>query len=992
MKRFLLLLLLPLAALQTVLAQQIVSGRVVESETGEAAVQATVSLLRADSTLAANTVTNVSGDFQLKAPANGRYLLRVSYVGYDNLVKPVDIGGKPVKMGVLTIRPSSVMLKETQVTGHMAKVTVKEDTFIYNAGAYRTPEGSVVEELVKKLPGAEVASDGSITINGKKVQKVKIDGKEFMTGDTQTALKNLPTSIVEKIKAYDEKSDMSRISGIDDGNETTVLDFGLKPGQNRGFFGNADLAYGTEKRYAGRIMLAQFNSKLRLMGMGNANNVNDRGFSGRGFGGGRQGLQANKMAGLNVNYEERGLIKLDGSIRWNHGDGDTYTRTNSENFVAATFAASRRQNYSRSNSWNAQARVEWTPDTMTNIMFRPTASMSSNDGVAWNTSATFNDDPFTYTTDPLALALNLSVLTRGQQLDDRADSTLLVNYRTGSSLSYGDSKRLGGSLQLNRKLNATGRNITLRLEADYGRQNSQNVSTSEVLLAQLYRTLGKDSTNDYKTNRYNVTPTKSYNYSAQLNYSEPLARATYLQLSYRFQYRFNKSERSTYDFSAPPYTYDYTGYRPEYRYWDGYLERLGPLEGFRDPNLSRFSQYENYIHTADVTLRLVRQKWNFNVGVQVVPQMSHFRQEYRGRSTDTTRVVTNFTPTLRFRYRWNRQHQLRFDYRGSTSQPSMSDLLDIYDDSDPLNITRGNPGLKPSFTQSFRLNYNNYIQSHQRFIGGYLNFQTTSNSISQMVTYNTETGGRTSRPENISGNWNSSANLMFNTAIDTAGYFNVNSTTGFGYSHHVGYVNLNRAALAEKNFTNTTDINERLAASYRNDWIEFELEGAFTYQHSRNHLQPSSNLDTWRFSYGFNTNISLPWGMSLSTDLKMNSRRGYSDTALNTNELVWNAQIGQGFLKGKALTLTLQFYDILQKQSTLSRTINAMQRSDTEYNAITSYAMLHVIYRFNIFGSASARGQMRMRPDGPERGQRQGRGGRGGGGGSRGGGFDGPGF
>ena len=163
-------------------------------------------------------------------------------------------------------------------------------------------------------------------------------------------------------------------------------------------------------------MAAQFNSKLRVMGMGNANNVNDRGFSGRGFGGGRQGLQASKMAGLNVNYELRGKLKLDGSVRWNHSDGDTYTRSSSENFVANTFGNSQRQNYSRSNSWNAQGRVEWTPDTMTNIMFRPTASLSSNDGASWNTSATFNDDPYLYTTDPLALALGLATRTRaGEQ-------------------------------------------------------------------------------------------------------------------------------------------------------------------------------------------------------------------------------------------------------------------------------------------------------------------------------------------------------------------------------------------------------------------------------------------------------------------------------------------------------------------------------------------------------------------------------------------------
>ena len=166
----------------------------------------------------------------------------------------------------------------------------------------------------------------------------------------------------------------------------------------------------------------------------------------------------------------------------------------------------------------------------------------------------------------------------------------------------------------------------------------------------------------------------------------------------------------------------------------------------------------------------------------------------------------------------------------------------------------------------------------------------------------------------------------------------------------VGFVTLDRNSASQKNVTRSLNIGERLETSYRNNWLELSLDGSFNYTHSRNKLQSQANLDTWQFAYGGTVIVNMPWGTSLSTDLHENSRRGYNDKSMNTNELVWNAQLSQSFLRGKPLTLMLQFYDILDNQSNFSRTINAMQRSDTEYNSINSYAMLHVVYRFNMFG------------------------------------------
>ena len=966
MKKLLIALCLALTAVVTASAQGLkISGTLVDRDTKEGVMLATVQMLKSDSTYVKGVLSDDTGNFTITAPSAGTYILKFTSVGYTPLTKSVKVDGKSdVALGNITFGADAIMLKGAVVVGQAARVTVSEDTFVYNASAYRTPEGSVIEELVKRLPGAQVSDDGTVTINGKEVKKVLIDGKEFMTGDTKTALKNLPVSIIDRIKAYDEKSDLAKVTGIDDGEEQTVLDFGIKKGMNKGMFGNVDASAGTHSRYAERLMGAFFKDNTRIMLMGNLNNVNDRGFPGGGgrgrFGGGLNGLNTSKMAGANFNLEPSDKFKLDGSVRWNHSNGNVRTEQSTENFVSTmgSFSNSLNQSFTRSDSWDARMRLEWKPDTMTNIMFRPRFSYSTSDGRSSSTSASYNDDPYDYVDNPLSDE-SISLLD--------ADG-LMVNTRRNNSITYSDSKQVGAMLQVNRKLNSRGRNATVRADVSYSEGDSKNLSTSNVHLYQVLNELGNDST--YQTNRYNTTPTKTLNYSLQFTYSEPIFRAMFLQFSYKFNYKFNKSDRATYDFSNLGEDF-FADVANEYRGWGNYFSRLqNPLESYLDTDLSRYSEYKNYIHEFQLMLRVIREKYKFNVGVMVQPQRTRFIQNYQGISVDTVRNVVNVTPTLDFRYRFSKLSTLRVNYRGTTSQPGMTDLLDIVDDSDPLNITMGNPGLKPSFTNTLRVFYNNYIQDHQQAMMAHVNYSNTRNSISNMVTYDEQTGGRTTRPENINGNWNLSGAFMFNTALDSVGMWTVNTFTNIRYNNYVGYLALDRNSDSQKNTTKTVQVGEQLALSYRNSWLEVSLDGSLDYTHTRNLLQSQSNLDTWQFAYGGSFNFYLPWGMSVSTDLHQNSRRGYSDASMNTNELIWNAQLSQSFLKNNALTVSLQFYDILHQQSNFSRTINAMQRSDTQYNSINSYAMLHAIYRVNIFGGGSKGMQRSDRPGPPDGGPR----------------------
>lgn len=956
MKRSILSMLLMLVAIASLAQERLISGKITDRDTKEPVEQVTIQLLKTDSTYVSGAISNEQGLFHVNAPANGKYLLKITSVGYKPTVKRIQISeDKNLAMGNVVVGAEAIMLKGAVVTAMAQKVTLKEDTFVYNSAAYRTPEGSVVEELVKRLPGAEVSDDGTIKINGKEVKKILVDGKEFMTGDTKTALKNLPTSIIDKIKAYDEKSDLSKVTGIDDGEEQTVLDFGVKKGMNKGVISNIDLGVGNKNRYNMRGMGGYFANNNRFMLFANANNTSDRGFGGgpgRGFWGGANGLNASKMIGANYNYELKDKFKFNTSLRWNHSDGDVWSSRSSENFMgtSSSFSNSLSQSYSRSNSWNGNIRLEWMPDSMTNILFRPSISWSSSDGLSGSQSASYNKDPYTITTkDPLS----------EEGIEEMEKAEAMVNRQLSQGISYSESNNVRGMLQVNRKLGNKGRNITFRVDAKYTDKDSKSISLNNAKLYLVQTAEGKDST--YQTNRYNLTPSKNYSYAGQLTYSEPLWKATFLQFSYKFTYSYSKSDRSTYDFSKYAMSGDH-----EYRGWDSYLNPFaGHLNDYRDDDLSRFSEYRNYNHDIQVMMRFIRQKYNLNFGVMVQPQQSKYIQDYQGVHVDTVRNVVNVSPTLDFRYRFSKMSNLRINYRGTTSQPSISQLLDITDNSDPLNISMGNPGLKPSFTQNFRLFYNNFVQNHNKGIMTFVNFSTTNNSISNKVTYDETTGGRITRPENINGNWNAMGAFMFNCSIDSAGVWNVNTDTNLGYNNYVSYLSLDKQSDSQKNTTRSTTWRERLSFSYRNDWLELSLDGTLNYNHAKNKLQPTSNLETWQFSYGPSMTLTAPWGTSLNSSLSISSRRGYNDSSMNTDEFVWNAQLSQSFLKGKPLTIMLQFYDILRQQSTFSRAISATSRTDTEYNAVNSYAMLHVVYRLNLFGGKQARQGGPGGPGGP---------------------------
>lgn len=983
--RFLTLLILCMCSFVAMAQKVTVSGVVMDGSLNEPMTGASVVLLQPkDSAQSAGISTDLEGRFKLPAVKAGNYIMRISYMGfqtyYRNIVLPKN--NKSINLGTITLQENSKMMKEAEVTARVAQVEMKADTFVFNADAYRMPEGSMLEELVKKLPGAEIDDEGNIKINGKSVSKIMVDGKEYFQNDTKMALKNLPSKLIKKLKSYDKKSDYSRITGIDDGEEETVLDLSVKKGMKDGWVGNFDAAYGTEDRYSGKANVNRFMDNSYLSVIGSRNNVND--FGGR-WGGGGSGITTSTMGGATFAWENgkpeytAGLLKLGGNVRYSSRDSESETRTNSEMFLptgASQFSNSKNLGTNWSQSVNANFQIEWFPDSMTNILFRPNFSHSDGNSFSNNRSVTFNKNPFEAgLTDPVE---------EYKKMTDTEGIRVNGNERLNSGDNY--SNNVDASLQVNRRLGVPGRNITLNVDGAYSESDNKSYSRSMV---RYYQRTSDELNADYQNT---MSPSKNYSVQGRFSYTEPILKGTVLQLSYQAQYRFQDTNRdmSIYDkLEEALKDKDLTDVTAADLYYGTYKGMSFESYGIdltqlvRDTENSQYATYREFNQSVNLMFRHNSklengQEFNFNAGVNWQPQRTDMEYEKRGRYIDTTRHIQNWAPRLNFRWKISNTSQLRVRYNGRMSQPSMTNLIEVMDNSNPLRISTGNAGLKSSWNDNFNVDYNNYITEKQ--MGWYAGFRgdKTRRSISNATIYDTESGVNYSRPMNIDGAWSVRTWMGFNTALDKEKHFNLNWSQSINHANNVGYISskLNTGAqqflypvvdmnglfnymsennLLEKANTKSTDLGENLRINYRNDLLEVGVNGGMNYQHARNDMLASGNRDTWFFNYGGNVVVNMPWDMQFSSDISQQSRRGYDDASMNTNELIWNAQLSQNFLKQKNATVSVQWYDILRNRSSISRSLSATNRSDTWTNAIHSYVMVHFIYRFNLLGDKEAR-------------------------------------
>lgn len=922
MRRMLIGTMLVLGSMVSVFAQNkviAVSGRVAEEESKQPIEQATIQLLHLpDSTYAAGVATDKQGRFTLTKLKAGKYALKVSYIGFKTKTIAVSLQPStlPKSVGTVALASDAVMLKEAVITAEAPPVTVKADTTEYSAAAYPVPEGSMLEDLVKKIPGAKVDENGKITLNGKEIKKIMVDGKEFFSDDPKMSMKNIPVNMIEKVKAYDKKSDMARITGIDDGEEEAVLDLSVKKGMKKGWIGNLIAGYGSEERYEGGAMISRFKDDSSISVIASVNNTNNKGFSE--FGDAGQGMGGNAGAGLSkaqsvgLNFaKDTEKIEVGGNVQYGHSINDAERKTSTETFLGdkSSFEKSVNRSNRDRHDLRADFRLEWRPDTLTTFIFRPSASYSNTEAIS---------------------ALNSQTENTGHNL---------INKKEVSSSSKSHNWSFDGRLMMFRRLNNKGRNIFAGAKFGYSDSESDIFSNS---LGTFYKELEEDSVS--QVSRYTDRAGDSRNWSVSASYTEPVFKNHFLQLRYEFAHRKQFSQSLVYD-SLHVYPY------PDY------LER-----GYNNDLSTRVENFYD-THALNLSLRGIYTKLMYSVGMGLTPQSSLSQTTIGPNAAPDknfpTQHVLNWAPMVMFRYQFSKQETLMFRYRGRSSTPNIEDLQEVIDNTDPMNLRFGNPNLKPSFNNSFMLFYNKFVPNSMQSYSANVFYSNTLNSVANRLVYDVETGARKYYKENVNGNWNARGYFSFNTPLKNQ-KFTLSSNTNLGYSDAVSYTTLSKETEAVLSTTHHLTAGQRLSGAYRSDLFDLSINGGVDYNAVRNSKQVNSNRETFDYYVGGNSNLNLPWSVSLSSEVSCRFKEGYS-SGLNKNEVIWNAQLSKNFLKNNAATLRFKIYDLLKQQSNLTRTVSEIMMSDTEYNTLGSYFMVHFVYRFNTLGGKRGGGSDRSR-------------------------------
>ena len=492
------------------------------------------------------------------------------------------------------------------------------------------------------------------------------------------------------------------------------------------------------------------------------------------------------------------------------------------------------------------------------------------------------------------------------------------------------------------------------MSGGYGNSKGKSTNYSLTDYYQILAHNGGDSV--YHKVQYNENPQKNYNINTSIGYSEPIAYQTYLQLNYSYSYSFrdnSREVRSIFD----PYN-DILGVNE----WN-YTEFYDSPYTVRDKQQCNYTINHFHNHNANVQLRINRTRYELTVGGNIRPQVSKIDYQKGRIDTVLSRTVVNFSPTLRFRYKFSRQEQLNLRYNANTGQPNLTDMIpDTLSDANPLNIRIGNATLKPSFTQNVNLDYRRTVVEYQRTSSLNLQFRTTQNSVTNRTEYNETTGGRVTMPVNVNGNWNASANFNFNTALGPKKYWLISSGTSVNYTNAVGYLYRSSDSTTVENTTRSGNFGQRLRLTYRRDWenkwsVEASLNGSFNYNLNRSTNASASNLDHHSYSFGSEIVIKTPWNMTIRSNINENCRRGYSDDNMNTSRLIWNASISQSLLPRRILTLSLRAIDILGQRDDINRSVSATSRTDTQTEMVHSYVLFSANLRFGKFGGRGMRGE-----------------------------------
>ena len=946
MKHNLRYIFLSVSILYTVLctplfAQHSVSGRVVSASDGSVLEMTTVRLFRyagTDSTLVQGAQTGLDGSFALHSIANGEYRLYVSNVGFRELSRAVRIKGADVALGTLRLEEDVQALQEVQVQGHAAEMTVKGDTIEYNTAAYKVGENAMVEDLLKKMNGVTVDSEGNVTVNGESITAVRIDGKKFFGNDVQSATKNIPAEMIEKVQVIDEKSDIAKLTGFDDDDGERIINLTLKKDRKRGVFGNykgglgADMVtanggwfnYGSPEYGATPALRTRhffeddfrYNASLFtniLLGesqttiIGGANNTNEvrMGRGRRGFGqSANSGITWSESLGVNTNIDLNSRInKRDGQTSLvfggdgalNHSYNDTRSEQQKTEYAGETTYQSNQTSSKLSKAWDVNLRfeLEYQIDTLNKLLIQPTLSYTGSSSASQ------------------------------QDYDYWQDSTL-INEGTQSKVDSSREVSAGSKITYNHKFLRPGRSITLTGNYTYSdtRGFNQTLATGTNAVDQF-------------THSFN----NSHSYSLKLSYVEPLYSTNHLlELVADAGGRNRASSKDQYTNDGSEYVYDST-----------YSNQLS-------------NNY--YSEQLEVNYRWLTEKTDLTVGVRGLATQTHSVTYYGGiLQRDTTVYAFNFAPTVNFKYKFGKKQFARINYRGTATQPTITQMEPVRNNSNAMNETVGNLALNPSFAHNLRFMYSSFNQDRFSSIMTGLRASLTQHALVNNSIYD-ETGKLYQQTVNADAlPWSVGADLMYNTPFAQK-LFQFNTRTSISYNQRVSYIQRgqtaaeieamienNTFARGERSLTGNLRAAEDLSLRFTHSIVDVGVRGNVTYSRTQNSLTGNSTTNALDWSVTGDIQFHLPKSWNISADCGYTARYGYQLT--DVNEVILNASIDKSWSNA---TLALNVYDILHQRKNIVQVVSDNSVSYAKYNTLPTYFMLTCTIKLNKMGNLKAKG------------------------------------
>ena len=902
---------------------------------------------KAGGTLSINGKATQLSKYWFGVKKGQNYILRFTHKDYEPEyvnMDVTDIHGREMSRKVPTaylMRSMTGELKEVTVTATKLKFHYKGDTLVYNADAFRLAEGSMLDALIEQLPGAELRTDGQIFVNGKKIDALLLNGKDFFRGNNRIMLDNLPNYMVNTVNVYNRQSKQSEFLGYSMGDEQHEMDVKLKKQYSIGWIGNIEGGAGTEERYLGRLFLNRFTHHSQVTLYGNTNNLNDNRKPGQSgnwspaqMGG---GLLITHMAGLNYAIDDRQKrFNLNGDVQFAHTDKELDSHTNRTNFLSDgnTYDWIQNQDQQKNTRIATQHNLYLRGNDMD---FNISPSFNFHKYKNWmnHSSATFANELTGFTKEQLD-----SIFTPdfGHSL-----KKILINRNLqkgkGNGTEWNGMLKAGSNIKIKHTPDAINLSGSLSFNGGKAEQYSHN-------LIDFYQ--GENNGNsDFRNQYMNNQPGKGYDYKLKASYIRGNLYWPNFTFSYQYNQKYNSLHSSLYRLDL------LDGWGENSNHEIGTLPSEDLYRQTLDASNSYDSRQLDRIHEACMALvfqkNTKRHTW---WGQMTLPISYHDRHmNYHQGTVDTVfnhrTLLLNLYDTFMTWKTNDGKHNASVFYTITSQAPDMRYFVNAKNDADPLNITMGNPDLKDSYRHEYNLNYRYSNKEKQTISSILLTHGINRNAIAMGMLYNKTTGVRTIRPENVNGNWDAKALLSYNTPLDRSKKLTLQNSLEGSFYHNVDLMGTEGVYTSYRSTVETFRLSERLNLKYQAKDVTIGLKGMATWSNSRSKREGFETINALDLNYGLTAQCNLPYKWQVNTDLTMYTRRGYNEASMNTDDLVWNIRISRPFFKNRIL-LTMDGFDVFGQISNVTRTLNAQARVETYTNVIPSYFLCHLTYRLNI--------------------------------------------